>query len=91
MRPQTPQRLYHYTSIPSLAMILKARKIRFSRLDLLDDLTEGITEDFLEYRKFCYVSSWDRRRAREFTVLGYVHGQDDGRSDIASNLPVLFL
>lgn len=36
--------IHHYTSIESLAMILSTRKIRFNRLDRMDDLEEGRVE-----------------------------------------------
>lgn len=39
-------RIFHYTSIETLALILKNRTIRFSRLDKVDDPEEyDITED----------------------------------------------
>ena len=36
--------IHHYTNIESLAMILSTRKIRFNRLDRMDDLEEGRVE-----------------------------------------------
>tara|TARA_R110002167_G_scaffold82084_1_gene224212 strand:+ start:1150 stop:2004 length:855 start_codon:yes stop_codon:yes gene_type:complete len=53
-----PKYLYHYTSIEGLALILKSRQIRFSRLDLLDDLTEGQSQDNVDWRKYYFVSCW---------------------------------
>ena len=53
-----PTHLYHYTSIEGLAHILKSRQIRFSRLDLLDDMTEGQSLDLVDWRKFFFVSCW---------------------------------
>ncbi len=35
-------RIYHYTSIQTLALILKYKKIRFNRLDRVDDMEESI-------------------------------------------------
>ena len=34
-------KIYHYTSIQTLALILKHKKIRFNRLDLVDDMEES--------------------------------------------------
>jgi hypothetical protein len=50
--------IHHYTSIDTLALILKSRKIRFNRLDLVDDISEG--ERFKPYNlsKFIFVSCW---------------------------------
>ncbi len=35
-------KVYHYTSIETLALILKNKSIRFNRLDCVDDLEESI-------------------------------------------------
>ena len=53
-----PEYLYHYTSIEGLAHILSSRQIRFSRLDLLDDTTEGQSQDPVDWRKYFFVSCW---------------------------------
>lgn len=50
--------LYHYTSIESLALILKNRTIRLNPLDKMDDLQEQKTADVKNLGKFVYVSSW---------------------------------
>jgi len=54
----TPDFLYHYTSIESLAMILSTRKIRFNSLTELDDLIEGNCNDIKSIGKYFFVSSW---------------------------------
>ena len=51
-------KLYHYTTINTLALILKSRKIRFGRLDLVNDPTEGIARDFQPVSKYIFVSCW---------------------------------
>lgn len=53
-----PDYLYHYTSIDGLAHILKSKQIRFSRLDLLDDVNEGQSKDLVDWRKYYFVSCW---------------------------------
>lgn len=53
-----PDDLYHYTSIGSLALILKHRNIRLSRLDKVDDVSESITDDSVQYAKHLFVSCW---------------------------------
>lgn len=49
--------IYHYTSIKSLALILKSGRIRFSRLDQLDDIKEidGIP---FNAKSYFYISCW---------------------------------
>lgn len=53
-----PENLYHYTTIETLALILKSRRIRFNSLSNLDDLTESETEDLGNISSFVLVSCW---------------------------------
>lgn len=53
-----PEFLFHYTSIEGLAHILSSQKIRFSRLDFLDDMEEGGSKDLIDWRKYFFVSCW---------------------------------
>jgi len=50
--------LYHYTTIESLALILKNKTIRLNPLDKMDDLQEQKTADVENLGKFVFVSSW---------------------------------
>jgi len=49
--------IHHYTSIENLALILNSKKIRFSRLDMVDDLKEieGLPKSFSTYT---FISCW---------------------------------
>ena len=53
-----PEYLYHYTSIETLALILKNKTIRFNSLDRMDDLQEKMTADAKALGKCVYISSW---------------------------------
>lgn len=53
-----PDYLYHYTSIETLALILKYKTIRLRRLDLADDPEESLTNDYGNLGRFCLVSCW---------------------------------
>lgn len=58
-------KIYHYTSIQTLALILKSRSIKFNRLDYVDDLEEsaypsGYEGLSLNLAKFIYVSCWTK-------------------------------
>jgi hypothetical protein len=55
---ELPECLYHYTNIESLAHILKSQQIRFSRLDLVDDMTEGQSNDAVDWKKYFFISCW---------------------------------
>ena len=54
-------RIYHYTNIETLALILKNKTIRFSRLDTVDDPNEyGFIMDGHNPAKYTYVSCWTK-------------------------------
>lgn len=55
---RVPDRLYHYTSIEALAMILSTRKLRFTRLDLVNDPEEAISHDLDISRELVFASCW---------------------------------
>ena len=50
--------IHHYTSIENLALILKNKTIRFTRLDKVDDSEEAETVDMGKFGRFVYVSCW---------------------------------
>ena len=58
MADTTPERLHHYTSLSSLAYILDSRKIRFTRLDQLDDVLEAQKVERFNFGEVLYASSW---------------------------------
>lgn len=52
-------KLYHYTNIETLALILKNKTIRFNRLDNVDDLEEGQTASSnIKIGLYTFVSCW---------------------------------
>lgn len=50
--------LYHYTSLETLALILKNKTICFNNLLNVDDIEEAETEDMGKFGRFVYVSCW---------------------------------
>ena len=54
----TSDYLYHYTSIESLALILKNRTIRLNPLSTMDDRQEQQTFDMKGLGNYIFVSSW---------------------------------
>lgn len=52
--------IHHYTTIDNLALILESKKIRFTRLDLLDDIKEvaGLDNPIEKIDKSIFISSW---------------------------------
>lgn len=56
-------KLYHYTTIESLAQILKNRTIRFNRLDQVDDVEEGsISPANVRVGQYVFVSCWTKNK-----------------------------
>lgn len=50
--------LHHYTSIETLALILKSGRIRFNRLDKVNDLMESEKYGEYDFSKLLFVSCW---------------------------------
>jgi hypothetical protein len=55
---ELPQYLYHYTSIETLALILKNKTLRFNRLDLVNDKDEASSLDIRSANTMVFVSCW---------------------------------
>ena len=56
-------KIYHYTSIETLALILKNRTIRFSKLTKVDDPEEYSFFDTVNPAHYVFVSCWTRNEA----------------------------
>lgn len=50
--------IHHYTSIDTLELILRSQALRFSRLDILDDINESKAYGFHDFSGFLFVSCW---------------------------------
>lgn len=50
--------IYHYTTIETLALILESRKLRFNRLDRVDDLQEAQSVKGINFGRYFFVSCW---------------------------------
>lgn len=50
--------LYHYTSISTLEKILESKKIRFNRLDRVNDKTESEFFSGINLAKYIFISCW---------------------------------
>lgn len=71
-------RIYHYTNLEALALILKNRTIRFNRLDQVDDLEEGNAESLgVRFCKYVFVSCWTES-SEESIPLWKMYGGDVG-------------
>lgn len=55
---ETPKLLYHYTTLNTLALILKSKSISFSRADNVNDKREGLSSDFGSFAQYLFLSCW---------------------------------
>jgi hypothetical protein len=53
-----PERLHHYTSIETLGLILSTHKLRFSRLDTVNDPEEASAVDLPDAATLVFASCW---------------------------------
>lgn len=67
--------IYHYTSINTLALILESKKIRFSRLDTVDDVTESQTIHHTNLMSYFFVSCWQKTE-EENPALWHMYGDN---------------
>lgn len=76
-------KIYHYTNIETLALILKNKTIRFNRLDKVDDLEESKAEPLgISFCKYIFVSCWTKSE-EESIPLWKMYGGDSGGIRIA--------
>ena len=50
--------IHHYTEIPTLALILRSKRLRFARMDTVNDLSEAKLEQGIDFGKLFFVSCW---------------------------------
>lgn len=63
--------IYHYTSIETLALILESKKIRFNRLDLVDDVEEscyGSGDTDIKLSQYQFVSCWTKDKTENLAL-----------------------
>lgn len=69
-----PKYIFHYTSIETLALILKNRSIRLNRLDKLNDLTEPFSTEG-PLGKYIFVTCWTSQQDEKIPLwVMYGHG-----------------
>lgn len=52
------KKIHHYTSVEILELILSSKRIRFTRVDQVDDVREAQTHLGIEFGKYFFVSCW---------------------------------
>ena len=83
----TPEYLYHYTSIETLSLILKTKKIKLQRLDKVNDPTEELCQDG-KLGKYLFVTCWT---SHELEVLPFWYMYGHGKRGVRIRLPMGFI
>lgn len=73
-----PEYLYQYTTIETLALILKNKTIRFNSLKNVDDMEEMQSEDIGNYGKFSFVSCWTDDEKENLALWNMYAGRTHG-------------
>ncbi|MFW6006548.1 MAG: DUF2971 domain-containing protein [Halanaerobiales bacterium] len=81
----TPDCLYHYTNINSLALILKYKTLKLNCLANVDDLNEGISSDLGKVGKYFFVSCWTDKREESIPFWSMY---TDDMSGVRIKLPI---
>lgn len=72
-------RIYHYTNIDTLALILHNKTIRFNRLDKVDDIEEGEAESLgVKFCKYVFASCWTENPAESIPLWKMYSGDSGG-------------
>jgi hypothetical protein len=50
--------IHHYTSVETLSLILSSGKLRFNRIDRVDDIREAQKHSGIDFGKYFFVSCW---------------------------------
>lgn len=80
--------VHHYTSINTLALILSTKKIRFNRLDRVDDISEALAYRKFDLSKYLFVSCWTDRSEESIPQW---HMYTDNMAGVRITLPKEFL
>lgn len=73
-----PEYLYHYTTINTLALILKNKTIRFNKLTNTDDPEESKANDYDKPGRYMFVSCWMDGDEESIPMWGMYSKQSSG-------------
>ena len=70
--------IYHYTTINTLALILKSSCLRFNSLRNVDDREEGLTKDMGNKQSCVFVSCWTKDKSENIALWNMYSGNMSG-------------
>jgi len=65
---EVPQKLYHYTTVNTLALILQSQSILFNRADKVNDKREGLSSDFGSMAQYIFLSCWTETKEEDLSL-----------------------
>ena len=68
-------KIYHYTSIETLALILQNKTLRFNNAKFVDDPNEAITKDYGSVQDYVFISCWSNE-STESIPLWKIYGNN---------------
>ena len=71
-------KIYHYTSIDALAMIMSTRSIKFNRLDKVDDMEERAESQNVRLWQYLFVSCWTENAEESIPLWRMYSGNAHG-------------
>ena len=71
-------KLYHYTTIDALAMIMSTRSIKFNRLDKVDDVEERAESQNVKLWQYIFVSCWTENAEESIPLWRMYSGNSHG-------------
>lgn len=71
-------KIYHYTTIDSLAMIVSSSSIKFNRLDKVDDLEERTEPSKIKLWQYLFVSCWTENAEESIPLWRMYSGNAHG-------------
>lgn len=86
-------KIYHYTSVKTLSLILKTKKIRFNRLDRVDDLEESIHGSGKCQAKlgmYAFVSCWTKDSTENLSLWNMYTGYKGVRIGLDEDMFVTY-
>jgi len=77
--------IHHYTSVETLALILDSRKVRFNRLDRVNDVRESQIQQGIDFGKYFFVSCWTLEREES---IPHWQMRENGMTGVRISLPI---
>lgn len=78
-------KIHHYTSVETLALILKTKKIRLNNLIDVNDLDEGNTTDCGNVGQYFFVSCWTKEPKESIPLWNLYNGLSGVRITFSNN------